>query len=175
MLIERLMQYITKKAIISIAMVLLGVGVGKYSNTYFELNVKYYAESAPVRNDGRSALRASPSPPATATTTTIKPSHCIQRSPGDLKDPHHAIELHPVSRLHEIQAKLHQSEPIFKVIGHRGEQSKNNREYQVQVMVNDKSASAWAHTKREAKRSAAIAMLKLMGLPVEGDGTNAVC
>lgn len=158
------MQYIKNKKVISIAMVFISIG--------------YYAEGSPGRNDARS--RAVPSPPTsttarTTTTPTQSSSHCIKHSPVDLKDPHHAIELHPVSRLHEIQAKLHQSEPIFKVIGHRGEQNKNNREYHMQVMVNDKSASAWGHTKRDAKRRAAIVMLNLMGLPVEGDGTNVIC
>lgn len=172
MLPEILIRLMTNKKVISIALVFIAMlfGVEKYSNNrYFELNIKYQAEA--VRNDGRS--RVIPPP---ATSTTARPtSPCIHHSPVGLKDAHHAIDLHPVSRLHEIQAKLHQTEPIFKVIAHRGEQSKNNREFHVQVVINDKSASAWAHTKREAKRRAAIAMLNLMGLPVEGDSTNANC
>lgn len=155
-----------------------------YFSLFVDVNMKIYAEGSTVRHNTRSPIRNTPanagpqttkSPAPTTTARTASSAHCIQHGSVDLKDPHHAIELHPVSRLHEIQAKLHQTEPIFKVLGHRGEQSKNNLEYNVQVVVNDKSASAWAHTKKEAKRRAAIAMLNLMGLPVEGDGTNVIC
>lgn len=186
------MQYIPARRVIPIAVVFLFIQFGglNYCNQFFELNMKYSVECSPPRNNARSSARntpanagpqttkspaPTPTPSTTARATTAQSTHCIQRGPVDLKDPHHAIELHPVSRLHEIQAKLHQTEPIFKVLGHRGEQNKNNLEYNVQVVINDKSASAWAHTKKEAKRRAAIAMLNLMGLPVEGDGTNAIC
>lgn len=169
-----LMYYRTHKKVISCAVVFLFIyfGAWNHCSQYFDLNIKYYAECSPARNDARPVARNTPTPTRAITTQS---THCIQHGPVDLKDPHHAIEIHPVSRLHEIQAKLHQTEPIFKVLGHRGEQNNNNHEYNVQVTVNDKSASAWAHTKREAKRRAAIAMLNLMGLPVEGDGTNAIC
>lgn len=192
----KLMRYIAQKKVVSFAILFIFVYFGAWNDCsqYFDWNVKYYAECSPARNEpGRApprntATNAPPrfakSPPSTPFTTqssttvretTTKPSHCIQHAPIDLKDPHYAIEMHPVSRLHEIQAKLHQSEPIFKVIGHRGDENKNNHEYNVRVVVNEKTESAWAHTKREAKRQAAIAMLNRMGLPVEGDGTNAIC
>lgn len=190
-----MIQYTTQKKFVSftILFVFVWFGAWNHCSQYFDLNIKYYAECSPVRNDARAPVRntatnaasrtanlPTPTPISTASSTkaretTTQPSHCIQHAPIDLKDPHHAIEMHPVSRLYEIQAKLHQSEPIFKVIGHRGDENKNNHEYHVQVVVGDRSASAWAHTKREAKKSAAIAMLNIMGLPVEGDGTNAIC
>lgn len=175
------MQYIPTKKVVPIAVVFLFIHFGgwNYCSQLFELNIKYQAECSPARNNARSSARITPAPTPTPSTTAratpAQSTHCIQHGPVDLKDPHHAIELHPVSRLHEIQAKLHQTEPIFKVLGHRGEQNKNNLEYNVQVVVNDKTASVWAHTKKEAKRRAAIAMLNLMGLPVEGDSTNAIC
>lgn len=176
------MHYIPTKKIVPIAVIFLffHFSAWNYCSQYFDLNIKYYAECSSLRNNARSSARntpanAGPAPTSSPSTTTRATTHCIQHEPVDLKDPHHAIELHPVSRLHEIQAKSHQTEPIFKVLGHRGEQNKNNLEYNVQVVVNDKSAAAWAHTKKEAKRRAAIAMLNLMGLPVEGDGTNAIC
>lgn len=187
-IMQYIMQQITRKKLISFSVITFGIvifsGQQHYSH-YLDLNIKYYAESAQVRapaprntasNVVSRAVTPKPTPPTRATTTTTKSSHCIQRAPVDLHDPHHAIEKHPVSRLHEIQAKLHHQEPIFKVIEHRGQQNRNNLEYHVQVTINDnKSASAWAHTKKEAKRRAAIAMLHTMGLPVEGDETNGIC
>lgn len=175
------MQNTKKKLIISIVVAFISTFISidrmrSHHNKYFELTIKY-AETASERNDGYSVSHAVPSP-LSNTRTDTKPVHCIQYSPVGIKDPHYAIDLHPVSRLYEIQAKLHQSEPKFKDIGHgcdHHDQNKSNRKYHVQVMVNNKSTSAWSHTKREAKRQAAIAMLKLMGLPVEGDDTNVIC
>lgn len=176
-----MLHYTTHKKVVPYAVLFLFIyfGAWNHCSQYFDLNIKYYAECSPVRNNARPGARNtatnSPTPISTPTRATTQSTHCIHRGPVDLKDPHHAIEMHPVSRLHEIQSKLHQTEPIFKVLGHRGEQNKNNHEYNVQVTVNNKSASAWAHTKREAKRRAASAMLNLMGLAVEGDGTNVIC
>lgn len=160
-----MMQYIPNKKIVPYAVVFVLVYFGAWNcNQYFDFNfnLKYYAECSPARSNARPVARntstnavlsqatkaPTPTPNPTTRATTAQSINCIQHGPVDLKDPHHAIELHPVSRLHEIQAKLHQPEPIFNVLGHRGEQNKNNLEYNVQVVLNDKSASAWAHTKR---------------------------
>lgn len=75
-----------------------------------------------------------------------------------------------MSRLYEIQAKNHEPEPTFKEIGQRGQQNKNNVEFHVQVTVKDKTVSAWGHTKKEAKRRAAIQI----GLPIDADHSNAI-
>lgn len=142
----------------------------------FNVNVNIFAESR---------QKTGPTPKNAATTRTTRatitptphpqPKQCSQNVAIDINDPLHAVEMHPVSRLHEIQAKAHKKEPIFQIIGHRGEQNKNNQEFHVQVTVNDKTASAWAFTKKEAKRRAAIEMLNSMGSTVESDGSNNIC
>ncbi|XP_055295770.1 uncharacterized protein LOC129565207 [Sitodiplosis mosellana] len=110
-------------------------------------------------------------------TTTIPPpappqTNCLENP--DNSDPHKAIGKHPVSRLFEIQAKNHEPVPIFKDIGQRGQPNQNNVEFHVQVTINNRTASAWARTKKEAKRRAAIEMLTQMGLQIEADNSNTI-
>lgn len=85
-------------------------------------------------------------------------------------NPHQAVGKHPVSLLYEIQAKNHDSAPIFKDVAERCQQNQN--EFQVQVMVDDRIAFACGYTKKEAKRRAAIEMLKQMHLPIESEESN---
>lgn len=123
-------------------------------------------------------MRPSPSTRTARATSTTTPqpraprTNCLEKPAKDYSDPRLAIGLHPVSRLHEIQAKNYESLPVFKEIGHRRHPTKNNVEFHIQVKINDKTASAWAHTKKDAKRRAAIQMLTQMGLQVEIDSSN---
>lgn len=98
------------------------------------------------------------------------PIQCDFNLELDYGDPRQAVSKNPVSRLYEIQAKIHGKAPIFKEIGERGQQ--NNLEFHVQVIVDCKIACAWGHTKKDAKRQAAIKMLSLMELPVDAAGNN---
>ncbi|XP_031624121.1 uncharacterized protein LOC116341295 [Contarinia nasturtii] len=131
-------------------------------------------ECVPLNNRGNQMRSTTRLP-----TTTIKPTptqsresrtNCIANVERDSSDPRQAIGKHPVSRLFEIQAKNHQVAPVFKDIAQRGEQ--NKVEFHIQVSVNNKSASAWGHTKKDARRRAAIELLTQMGLQVEADASN---
>lgn len=136
-----------------------------------------FAECAPVSNRAGQGQRMT-----TRTTTTIKPTtptptqaraarmNCPENTERDSSDPRQAIGKHPVSRLFEIQAKNHEAAPIFKDLGQRG--ALNKVEFHVQVTVNNKTTSAWGHSKKDAKRRAAIELLTQMGLRVESDGSN---
>lgn len=107
-------------------------------------------------------------------TTTASSSLIIQENPTkDENDPLTSKMMHPVSRLYLISSKQHQMEPNFKVITVKQYRNQNNhivrRDFQVQIKYGDKTLSAWGQTKKDAKRKAAIAMLKQMGLQVDGD------
>lgn len=114
--------------------------------------------------------------PSTTTEDTIIPTpkcglnQCDLNLELDYGDPRQAVNKNPVSRLYEIQAKIHGKAPIFKEIGERGQQ--NSLEFHVQVIIDCKVACAWGHTKKDAKRRAAIKMLALMDLPVYAAGNN---
>lgn len=108
------------------------------------------------------------------TTTSTIPSINVQEvSKRDDNDPSQAKTMHPVSRLYLIQAKQKQKEPIFKEIGQRIFRNHSNNivrlEFQMQVKIGDRTASDWGQTKKDAKRRAAISMLKSMGLQVENE------
>lgn len=115
--------------------------------------------------------------PSITTEDTIIPTpmcdlnQCNLNLELDYGDPRQAVNKNPISRLYEIQAKIHGEAPIFKEIGERGQQ--NSLEFHVQVIVDCKIACAWGHTKKDAKRRAAIEMLALMKLPVDNAGNNA--
>ena len=158
-------------------------GIHEYCLRYLSINIQYFAECAPAVN------RAVQQQQRPTTSTTIKPittthsptppprtpqTNCLDNAHADNSDPRQAIGKHPVSQLFEIQAKNHASQPTFKDIGQRGQQNKNNVEFQVQVTVNDRTASAWGRTKKEAKRRAAIEMLTQMGLQIETDNSNTI-
>lgn len=142
------------------------------------LSTQCFCSSAVVtpRSPQRAAVITTPK---TTKATTAQPQpravQCTPNASLDLNDPRQAVDKHPVSRLHEIQAKDHEKEPIFKVIGHRGEHSKHNQEFNVQVTVKDKTASAWGYTKKDAKRRAAIEMLNQLGLAIKADDSNTIC
>lgn len=101
-----------------------------------------------------------------------KLTKCLENTERNFDNSRSVVEKHPVSRLHEIQAKNHGNQPIFKDVGQRGQQQNNNVEFQVQVTINDKIAAAWGHTKKDAKRRAAIEMLKLMDLPIASKSSD---
>lgn len=175
-----------KNVVISFSMILvLGsqlFGINYYCLRFLSINIKY-AESAPIANRAAQTQRSIFSTTTKRTTTTPPPSppppraprtNCLENAERDYSDPRQAIGKHPVSRLFEIQSKNHEPEPVFKDIGQRGQQNKNNIEFHVQVTVKDKTASAWSHTKKEARRHAAIEMLTQMGLQVEADNSNTI-
>lgn len=147
-------------------------GIQQYYFRYFDVNIKYMAESAPVQRG--QVQRPFSTPTTTPPRAVASPVNCIANAEQDWSDPGQAVGKHPVSRLYEIQAKNHENEPIFTDVGERGQQIRNNVEFQVQVTVNGKKASAWGHTKKDAKRRAAVEMLTLMRLPVEDDQSNSV-
>lgn len=146
--------------------------IQQYYFRYFDVNIKYLAESAPVQR-GR-VQRPLSTPTTTPSRAVASPVDCIANTEQDLSDPRQAVGKHPVSRLYEIQVKNHENGPIFTDIGERGHQNRNIVEFQVQVKVNGRTASAWGHTKKDAKRRAAVEMLTLMRLPVEADNSNSV-
>lgn len=147
---------------------------------YLNINIQYFAECSPIANRATQTQRTTVSTTIKPSTTTPPPlsttprANCLGNPEKELTDPRQTIGKHPVSRLFEIQAKNHEHEPIFKDIGQRGQQNKNNVEFHVQVTVKDKIASAWGPTKRDAKRRAAIQMLIQMGLQVEANNSNTV-
>lgn len=117
-----------------------------------------------------SAQQSNRSTGPTVTTTTAIAT--IQEHPGrDEIDPINAKTMNPISRLHLIRATQHQSDPIFKEISRKHFRNQKNHiirhEFQYEVKVDNKTASAWGQTKKDAKRKAAIAMLKAMNLQVE--------
>lgn len=121
-----------------------------------------FIESGPINRQPR------PRDPVTTTT----PASIIQEHPRqDENDPTNAKSMHPVSRLYLIRATQHKTEPIFKEIGKKHYRNQQNHiirhEFQVQVKLDDKIASAWGQTKRDARRKAAIAMLRLLNLQVD--------
>lgn len=135
------------------------------------LNIQYFAECAPANHGQVQRTLSTTARTTMKTTTTTRPTR-EPRMNCDASS--QIIGLHPVSQLHEIQAKNHKHHPLFKDIGRRGQQNENNIEFQVQVTVNGRSASAWGHTKKEAKRRAVIAMLTLMGVSIEAEQSNSI-
>lgn len=110
----------------------------------------------------------------TVKTTTPRPRvNCAENVQRDYNDPRQAVGKSPISRLYEIQAKNYASAPVFKELEQRVPANKS-REFHIQVTVNDKTTSAWASTKKDAKRRAAIEMLTLMGVPVEAEHSNSI-
>lgn len=106
-----------------------------------------------------------------AVITTAPPPAIQEHSRRDENDPYHAKWMNPISRMHLIRATQHQSDPIFKEISRKHFRNQKNHiirhEFQYEVKIDDKTASAWGQTKKDAKRKAAIAMLKAMNLQVE--------
>lgn len=104
-------------------------------------------------------------------TTTTAVSAIQEHSRRDENDPVYAKTMNPISRLYLIRATKHQSDPIFKEISRKHFRNQKNHiirhEFQYEVKVDDKSASAWGQTKKDAKRKAAITMLKAMNLQVD--------
>lgn len=158
-------------------------GINDYCSRFLSINIKYFAECTPV-NRGAQTQRSIVSTTTIRTTTTTPPppppspraprTNCLENADRDYSDPRQAIGKHPVSRLFEIQSKNHEPEPVFKDIGQRGQQNKNNIEFHIQLTVKDKTASAWGHTKKEAKRRAAIEILTQMGLQFKADNSNTI-
>lgn len=104
--------------------------------------------------------------------TTPQPSVRIQeQSKRDASDPLNATSMQPIARLFMIQAKKREIGPIFKEISLKNYRNDKNhiirQEFEVQVKLGDKVATGWGDTKRSAKRKAATAMLRLMGLQVD--------
>lgn len=157
-------------------------GMHEYCLRYLSINIQYFAECAPAVNRAVQQRPTATSTIKPITTTTHSPTppprtpqtNCLENANVDNSDPRQAIGKHPVSRLFEIQAKNHGTQPTFKDIGQRGQQNTNNVEFHVQVTVNDRNASAWGRTKKEAKRRAAIEMLTQMGLKIEADNSNTI-
>lgn len=111
---------------------------------------------------------------ARQTTTTSVPSIVVQEhSIKDDKDPEKAKFMDPITRLYQIQARKHQMEPIFKEIGQKNFRNQKNhiirREFNIEVEIDNITAGASGFSKKSAKRKAAIAMLRRMGLDVEVD------
>lgn len=106
----------------------------------------------------------------TATTRTA-PSAIQEHSIHDENDPFQAKTMNPITRLYLIRATQHRSDPIFKEISRKHFRNQKNHiirhEFQYEVKVDNKTASAWGQTKKDAKRKAAIEMLKAMNLQVE--------
>lgn len=102
-------------------------------------------------------------------TTTVR-SNIQEHSSRDDINPLHAATMNPVARLYLIRAKQHQTEPVFKEIARKHYRNEKNHiirhEFQIQVKIDDKTASAWGPTKKEAKRKAATVMLTQMNLNV---------
>lgn len=107
----------------------------------------------------------------TSTSTTPQPVRILEESKRDSSDPINAASMQPTTRLYMIQAKKREIGPIFKEISLRNFRNDKNhiirQEFEVQVKLGDKVATGMGDTKRNAKRKAAIAMLKLMGLQVD--------
>lgn len=104
--------------------------------------------------------------------TTVPPGLQLQEQSNlDANDPLQAKTMHPVTRLYMIQAKRRQVGPIFRELARRNYRNDKNhiirQEFQLQVKVDDKEATEWGDTKRNAKRRAAISILKKMGLQVD--------
>lgn len=122
----------------------------------------------------QAAARASSRSPRNQQTTTVQPQPGpqVHEQPNpDANDPVHAKTMHPVTRLYMIQAKRRQVGPIFREIARRNYRNDKNhiirQEFQLQVKIGDNEATEWGDTKRNAKRRAAIAILKKMGLQVD--------
>lgn len=103
--------------------------------------------------------------------TTTAHSAIQEHSRRDEYDPVYAKMMNPITRLHLIRATQHKSDPIFKETSRKHFRNQKNHiirhEFQYEVKIDDKTASAWGQTKKDAKRKAAIAMLKAMNLQVE--------
>lgn len=108
-------------------------------------------------------------PREVAISTT--PSFIQEHPSRDEENPFHAKKMHPVSRLYLIRSTQKQMDPVFKNVAEKVFRNQKNhiirREFQIEVRLDDKTASAWGQTKKDAKRKAAIAMLKQMNLQVD--------
>lgn len=125
-----------------------------------------YCISAPQNR--QSATR----PRASTTTTTPKPALVIQEhSTKDDQDALNAKTMNPVARLYLIQSRRQQMEPVFKEVGQKNYRNQKNhiirREFEIQAKVGDKTSTGTGYSKKDAKRNAAITLLRQMGFEVE--------
>ncbi|XP_059149964.1 double-stranded RNA-binding protein Staufen homolog isoform X2 [Physella acuta] len=76
-------------------------------------------------------------------------------------DPNYGVGINPISRLIQIMQAQKKKEPVYTLIAERG--LPRRREFIMQVEVEDKNCTGTGPNKKLAKRSAAEAMLQLLG------------
>ncbi|KAK0066309.1 double-stranded RNA-binding protein Staufen [Biomphalaria pfeifferi] len=76
-------------------------------------------------------------------------------------DPNYGVGINPISRLIQIMQAQKKKEPLYTLIAERG--LPRRREFIMQVDVEDKTSTGTGPNKKLAKRSAAEAMLQLLG------------
>lgn len=80
-----------------------------------------------------------------------------------------AVDMNPISRLHEITTRLRQPEPVYKLldsISSEGEDGAAVTIFIMEVRADALSATGNGNTMKAAKREASKNLLKLMNLPV---------
>lgn len=86
----------------------------------------------------------------------IKVSPPLQKA-----DPNYGMGINPISRLIQIQQAKKEKEPIYTLVAERG--VPRRREFVMQVQVGEHTCNGVGPNKKLAKRSAAEAMLQLLG------------
>ncbi|KAH9490575.1 hypothetical protein Btru_034158 [Bulinus truncatus] len=76
-------------------------------------------------------------------------------------DPNYGVGINPISRLIQIMQAQKKKEPLYTLVAERG--LPRRREFIMQVEVEDKTSTGTGPNKKLAKRSAAEAMLQLLG------------
>jgi len=76
-------------------------------------------------------------------------------------DPNYGVGINPISRLIQIMQAQKKKEPVYTLVTERG--MPRRREFVVQVEVEEKTCTGSGPNKKLAKRSAAEAMLQLLG------------
>lgn len=77
------------------------------------------------------------------------------------KDPQYGQHINPISRLIQVMQSQKESEPVFQLIGERGQN--RYREFVVQVTCMGMMQTGVGPNKKLAKRAAAVAMLEHIG------------